>query len=107
MVNVRWDSARMVKSPLQRQEAHARGSLVNREQGSVCQLPGELPNRGNNDGTKVCRQDIMGADLQHARAARLGSGEDRAKIEVVGEHDGVVGLCPLHDRPISGSWVAD
>jgi hypothetical protein len=52
-------------------------------------------------------QDVLCAQLDNARGIRLGGGQDRAKIQVMGEHDVLVGFRPVKDFVICRCWRAD
>jgi hypothetical protein len=48
-----------------------------------------------------------GANLNDARAERMGQGEDRPEVQVVGEHDARLLAGPLDDLTILGAQVPD
>lgn len=81
--------------------------LIDDNQGACRQRRVVLTQGGDQHRPKVFRQDVLTADLQHARPGRMGQGQHGAEIQVVGKHSVPIGQCPGHDDRIVGAWITD
>ena len=74
---------------------------------AIYQVGFELSQDRDDTIRKRCRRNILSSHLQHARPARPGVGEDRAKIQIVGEYDVPMVARPVHDLVIDRLRITD
>lgn len=68
-----------------RQNADSTSALVNHDQGTGRQVGLVLVESGDDRTLKVVGEDVLGADLEHARSVRVGQRQHGAEVQVVGE----------------------
>jgi len=91
---------------LDRQDAQARGHLINRDDRAGVKLVCMLPQDANHACPDCFRHDILATNLYNARTVLPASGQNRRKSEIVSENYVVIRAGPLHDRRIFGSGIS-